>query len=398
MATNTQFPMILHVDMDAFFASVEVLDNPELAGQCVIVGGMSNRGVVSAASYEARKYGVHSAMPMYQARQRCPHGIFLRPRGQRYKELSRQVMAILARFSPLVEPVSIDEAYVDITGCEKLYGRPEAIGRAIKESIREETGLTCSVGITPLKFLAKIASDMDKPDGLTAISPEAVPDFIARLPVNKVPGVGRHTREHLDRLGITTLGDVRKYSVDQLTRRLGKYGQRLADLAAGIDHSRVQVVRPVKSVSSEETLPSDTRDVAVLRRYLLRQTEDVGRQLRKHGLYARTVTLKVKHSDFSQITRQMGLARQTRSSETLFKAACRLLLNYQITRLVRLIGMGASELSAKEAPVQMTLFGDPEPAALKWEAIDSAVDAITQRFGREAVKKAGLFEEDQKPK
>jgi len=384
--------------MDAFFASVEVLDNPELAGKCVIVGGVSNRGVVSAASYEARKYGVHSAMPMYQARQRCPHGIFLQPRGQRYKELSEQVMAILARFSPLVEPVSIDEAYVDITGCGKLYGRPEKIGQAIKESIRAETGLTCSVGITPLKFLSKIASDMDKPDGLTVILPEAVPDFIARLPVNKVPGVGRYTREQLERLGIKTLGDVRKYSADQLTRRLGKYGKRLAELAAGIDHSTVQVVRPVKSISSEETLPSDTRDRPLLERYLLKQAEDVGRQLRKHGLRARTVTLKIKHADFSQVTRQMALARQIRSSETLFKTACRLLANYQITKPVRLIGMGALDLSEKEEPVQMTLFGDPEPAALKWEAVDTAVDAISQRFGREAVKKAGMFEKDQKPK
>ena len=390
--------MILHVDMDAFFASVEVLDTPELSGQCVIVGGVSNRGVVSAASYEARKYGVHSAMPMYQARQRCPDGVFLRPRRHRYKALSENVMTILARFSPLVEPVSIDEAYVDITGCEKLYGSPETIGRAMKESIRAETGLTCTVGITPLKFLSKIASDMDKPDGLTVIPPEAVSDFIARLPVNKVPGVGRHTREHLERLGITTLGDVRKYSVDQLIRRLGKYGKRLAELAAGVDHSTVQVVRPVKSISSEETLPSDTRDGPLLERYLLKQAEDVGRQLRKHGLRARTVTLKIKHADFSQVTRQMALARQTRSSETLFKAACRLLANYQITKPVRLIGMGALDLSEKEAPVQMTLFGDPEPAALKWEARDSAVDAISQRFGREAVKKAGLFEKDQKPK
>ena len=390
--------MILHVDMDAFFASVEVLDNPELSGQCVIVGGVSNRGVVSAASYEARQFGVHSAMPMYQARQRCPDGVFLRPRRHRYKALSEKVMTILARFSPLVEPVSIDEAYVDITGCEKLYGSPEAIGRAIKESIRDETGLTCTVGAAPLKFLAKIASDMDKPDGLTVISEPAVPDFIARLPVNKVPGVGRHTREHLERLGITTLGDIQKYSIEQLTRRFGKYGKRLADLAAGIDDSEVRTIRPVKSVSSEETLPADTRDMALLRRYLLKQAEDVGRQLRKQELLARTVTLKVKHADFTQITRQMGLAGQTRSSETLFKAACRLLAEYKITQPVRLIGMGACDLSDHAAPVQMSLFDDPASGDLKWEALGRAVDAVARRFGREVVKKAELFEKDQKPK
>ncbi|MFP4225345.1 MAG: DNA polymerase IV [Desulfobacterales bacterium] len=390
--------MILHVDMDAFFASVEVLDNPGLAGKCVIVGGMSNRGVVSAASYEARKYGVHSAMPMYQARQRCPHGVFRPPRRQRYKALSHMVMTILARFSPLVEPVSIDEAYVDITGCDTLHGTPEAIGLAIKESIRDETGLTCTVGAAPLKFLAKIASDMDKPDGLTVISPAAVPEFIHHLPIDKVPGVGRHTREHLERLGISTLGDVGKYSIEQLTRRFGKTGKRLADLAAGIDDSEVRTIRPVKSVSSEETLPADTRDMAFLRRYLLKQAEDVGRQLRKQELLARTVTLKLKHADFTQVTRQMGLARQTRSSETLFKAACRLLAAYKITQPVRLIGMGASDLSDKAAPVQMTLFDDPAPEDLKWEALGRTVDAVIRRFGRDMVKKAELFDKPQKPK
>ena len=390
--------MIIHVDMDAFFAAVEVLDNPALVGKCVIVGGGSNRGVVCAASYEARKYGVHSAMPMYQAKKSCPHGIFLHPRRHRYKELSRRIMAILEEFSPVVEQVSIDEAYVDITGSNQLYGSPADIGKRIKERIRLELGLSCSVGITPLKFLSKIASDMNKPDGLTLIPPEMVSDFIAQLPVSKVPGVGRRTREHLDLLGIRTLGDVRKYSAEQLNRWLGKHGKRLAEIAAGIDHSKVTVLRPVKSISSEETLPADTRDVVKLRRYLLKQAEDVGRQLRKHGLRAGTITMKVKHSDFSQITRQIGLSSRTRSSESLFKAACELLANYRSSKPVRLIGMGASDLSEKAAPVQMTLFGDPEPEALKWETVDTTVDAISRRFGPEAVKKAELFGDDQKPK
>ena len=390
--------MIIHVDMDAFFAAVEVLDNPALAGKCVIVGGDTNRGVVCAASYEARQYGVHSAMPMYQARQNCPRGTFLRPRRYRYKELSNRIMDILEAFSPIVEQVSIDEAYVDITGSEKLYGSPADIGTRIKERIRSKIGLTCSVGITPLKFLAKIASDMNKPDGLTVIPTEAVSDFIGKLPVSKVPGVGRHTLQQLDILGIKTLGDVRKYSVEQLTRRLGKYGNRLAELAAGIDYSKVTVVRPVKSISSEETLPKDTTDGAQLRRYLLKQADDVGRQLRKHGLRAKTVTLKIKHSDFSQITRQTGLSRRTQSSETLFKAACELLVNYKRTKAVRLIGMGVSDLSEKETPVQMTLFGEADADLVKWETVDNTVDAIADRFGPEAVKKAELFGDDQKPK
>jgi len=388
--------MILHVDMDAFFASVEVLDKPELAGKCVIVGGMSNRGVVSAASYEARRFGVHSAMPMYQARRKCPQGVFLKPRGRRYKELSGQVMAILEGFSPLVEPVSIDEAYVDIQGCERLHGPPEAIGAAIKEKIRKKAGLTCTVGIAPLKFLAKIASDMDKPDGLTFISPAVMPDVLARLPVEKVPGVGGRTRDQLERMGIAALGDVRKYSMEQLSRRLGKYGIRLAELAAGIDHSRVNPVRPVKSISSEETLPADTVDQEDLKSHLLTQAEEVGRQLRQKDLWARTVSLKVKHADFIQVTRQKQLESATRASETLFKAGCRLLEQYNPRKPVRLIGLGASELSDAAGPVQLSLFDDTARTNGKWDSVDNAVDAIAERFGPAAVKKARLVPNDPK--
>lgn len=390
--------MIVHVDMDAFFASVEVLDNPGLKGKCVIVGGGPNRGVVSAASYEARRYGVHSAMPIYQARQRCPQGIFLRPRGRRYRELSGRVMAVLARFSPLVEPVSIDEAYVDISGCENLHGAPEAIGRKIKAAIHADSGLSCTVGIAPLKFLAKIASDMDKPDGLTCIHSEAMPDFIGSLPVSKVPGVGLRTREQLERMGIATLGDVRRFPEALLRRRLGKYGARLAELAAGVDPSKVKPIRPVKSISSEETLPADTRDKEQLRSYLLKQAEDVGRQLRKKGLRAGTVTLKVKHADFSQVTRRSALHQPARASETIFRAACALLEKYHVSQPIRLIGLGASDLTETSGPVQLSLFGDADPDSGKWESVDSAVDAVVERFGPDALKKAGLLHRDHKPK
>ncbi len=388
--------MILHVDMDAFFASVEVLDNPELAGKCVIVGGVSGRGVVSAASYEARRCGVHSAMPMYQARRKCPHGIFLKPRPWRYKDLSGRFMTILSGFSPLVEPVSIDEAYVDISGCEALYGRPEAIGARIKERIRKTLGLTCTVGIAPLKFLAKIASDMDKPDGLTCIAPAAVPEFIARLPVEKVPGVGRQTRSQLERLGIATLGDVRNYSAEQLSRRLGKYGNRLAELADGIDHSKVKPTRVVKSISSEATLSADTRDRERLESYLLCHAEDVGRQLRRKGLWAKTVTLKLKHADFTQITRQRRLALPARTSEALFKAACELLMQYKTNKPVRLIGLGVSELSAASGPVQLSLFDTEKDSGTKWDRVDNVVDTIAERFGPDTVKKARLVETEPK--
>ena len=316
---------IIHVDMDAFFASVEQLDNPELKGKCVIVGGTSNRGVVAASSYEARKFGVYSAMPMYQARQKCPHGVFLSPRGHRYKELSGQVMLILESFTPVVQQVSIDEAFMDITGSQSMFGSPYETGLAIKRKVKKVVGLSCSVGIAPLKFLAKIASDMDKPDGLTCIPPETVPAFIQTLPVKKISGVGRQTQSRLEKMGISTLGDVNAHSQKILVDQLGKYGNRLWELANGIDRSIVNVDRPVKSVSSEETLSSDTLDKGFLKSVMLKQSEDVGRQLRKTGKKAKTVSIKVKRSDFTQITRQTRLARHTFSSEKIYQAAVHLL-------------------------------------------------------------------------
>lgn len=385
--------MIMHIDMDAFFASVEQLDNPDLAEKPVIVGGSSNRGVVSAASYEARKFGVRSAMPMYEARRKCPRGVFVPPRRRRYQEISKTIMALLDRFSPLVEPVSIDEAFVDITGCEKIFGGPLEIGRNIKAAVRESTGLTCSVGIAPLKFLAKIASDMNKPDGLTMISPEAAPDVIRGLPVRKVPGVGENTEKMLERMGIRTLGDVGAYSEKQLLDRLGKFGHRIFELANGIDRRPVTPDRPVKSVSSEETLETDTLDKALLKRRLLSQAEEVGRQLRGCGLRAKTIVIKIKYLDFIQKTHQATLPRPTFSSEKIYQSAVRLLDACNLDRPVRLIGVGASDLSEKERPIQMELFGTPDAATDKWEKLDAAVDAISAKFGKNAVIKAGLTED-----
>ena len=223
--------MILHIDMDAFYASVEQLDNPWLKGKCVIVGGTSNRGVVSACSYEARKYGVHSAMPIFQARQRCPDGIFVPTRMARYKEMSKKIMAILRDFSPRIEVVSIDEAYMDISGSRRLQGDPEKVAVDIKNKIKTSLGLTCSVGMAPGKFLAKVASDIDKPDGLTIIWPQDVTDFIRRLPVQKVPGVGKKTYAQLESMGIKTLEDVKKFPEKIILDRLGKFGHRLIDSA-----------------------------------------------------------------------------------------------------------------------------------------------------------------------
>jgi DNA polymerase-4 len=381
---------ILHLDMDAFFASVEQIDDPRLKGTCVIVGGRSDRSVVSTASYEARKFGVHSAMPVYQARRLCPQAAFIAPRMDRYRELSGRIMAVLRDFSPLVQPVSIDEAYVDITGCQRLFGPPQAIGRRIKEAIFKQVSLTASVGIAPNKFLAKIASDMNKPDGLTLIAPEAVDGFVASLPVEKVPGVGKVMAESLHRLGVRCLGDVRRLPERILTNRLGNFGKHLSRLACGIDLSPVTASRRHKSVSAEQTLAADTSDRFQLKALLLQQAQEVGRELRNIGMRAKTVTLKIKFSDFFQITRRVTLAHPCHSGETLFQQAAALLAKEALVKPVRLIGLGAANLVLNETPIQQSLFASAEPETDSWEDVDRALDAIARKFGNHAVHRATL--------
>jgi len=379
--------MILHIDMDAFFASVEQLDNPALKGKCVLVGRDSNRGVVAAASYEARKFGVHSAMPVFQAKKLCPHAIFVSPKKGRYGEVSRRIMSLLRDFSPLVEPVSIDEAYVDISGCGRLYGSPVETANLIKQRIFETVGLTCSVGIAPNKFLAKIASDINKPNGLFAIMPDEVQAFITTLPIHKVPGVGKQTRKTLERLSIETLGDVRKYSNSFLEGKLGKFGRRLAALAAGVDSSKVTPYSQTKSISSEHTLSRDIGDKQQLKGYLKSQANEVGRQLRKANLRARTIVLKLKDTDFKIITRSTTLPVPTRSSETIFNAASALLDTYGLSKKVRLIGVGASGLVSGSAPVQQELFDGMVKRNATWEKVDKTMDAISQKYGPGSIRK-----------
>ena len=382
--------MILHIDMDAFYASVEQLDDPALIGKCVIVGGTSSRGVVSAASYEARKYGVHSAMPIFQARKKCPQGVFIPPRMSRYKAVSRQIMALLKTYTPLVEPVSIDEAYLDISGCGQMFGDPETIALSIKQKIKDTVQLTCSVGVAPNKFLAKIASDMDKPDGFVIIPESKVKAFIENLPIRKVPGVGAMTHKKLDAMGIKTLGDVRRFSEASLIGRLGKFGHRLFELASGSDESPVVPSPEHKSISSEETLAVNTSDKSFLNQYMLRQSEDVGRQLRKLALKAKTVTIKIKHGDFKQITRSHTIMAPTRSSETIYKEAKKLLDAYPMKNQVRLIGVGVSGLVSESAPTQLSLFENQKKEDRRWEKVDKALDSISQKFGKSAVKRATL--------
>ena len=384
--------MILHIDMDAFYASVEQLDNPGLKGKCVIVGGPSKRSVVSAASYEARKYGVRSAMPVFMAKQKCPEGVFVSPRIQRYKEVSKKIMKLLCDFSPLVEPVSIDEAYIDITGGERLLGSPEQVGIHIKEKIREKVKLTCSVGIAPNKFLAKIASDMEKPDGLFIIKPDEAHEFIKSLAINKVPGIGKKTGSLLENLGITTLGDVKKYREKILLSRLGKSGKRLIELSACIDNSPVTPFSQRKSVSTEHTLTEDTRDQTILKKFLLKHSQDVGRELRRLEVKAKTITLKLKQEDFKQITRSTTIDHPTQSSETIYSTACRLLLKYRLKTKIRLIGVGASGFVPSAMPFQMELFEQKEKKGNNWEKVERAIDAIIEKFGEDAVRRAALTE------
>ncbi len=389
---GASIPMILHMDMDAFFASVEQFDHPELRGKCVIVGTATDRGVVTTASYEARRFGVHSAMPAFQARRLCPQGIFVPPRRERYAEVSARIMATLETVSPRVEPVSIDEAYMDITGCGRLFGTPDRIGRRVKDRVCEETGLTCSVGIAPVKFLAKIASDMEKPDGLTVICPDAVPEVIAALPVEKVPGVGKTTAALLHGLGIRTLGDVNRYSEGQLSARLGKFGPRLLRMARGEDDSPVIVSEESRSMGSETTLAADTMDPECLRRMLLAQSETVARRLRRHGLRAKCITLKLKHDDFTQITRSTTLACPVQSGRAIHAAVVELLSAYRLPRPVRLIGVGASRLLPEGSPVQQSLFPSETAEPKDWDQADRAVDAIAEKFGRDTVRRASLID------
>ncbi len=390
--------MILHLDMDAFFASVEQHDRPELRGKCVIVGGSSPRGVVTTASYEARRYGVRSAMPMFEARRRCPHGIVVPGRMHRYKEISRRVMSRLQSFTPLVEKVSIDEAYMDISGCERLHGPPAEMGAAIKKAVRDEVRLTCSVGIAPVRFLAKIASDIQKPDGMTIITPDRVMRFIDRLPVQKVPGVGPKALERLNKIGIDTLGQVRLHRPESLDRHMGKFGRRLTALAQGRDDTPVNPASQAKSFSSEATLDRDLTDRDALRQQLLHHAEDVGRQLRLHGAKARTVTLKIKYHDFRQITRSATLTEPFQSSDILFNQACRLLKDELLEQKIRLVGVGASNLVISRTPSQMDLFPTASlHQGSDWESVDQALDAINVKFGRDTINRANLRDPLGKP-
>jgi DNA polymerase-4 len=387
--------IVLHIDMDAFYASVEQLDHPELRGKPVIVGGTSNRGVVSAASYEARKFGVRSAMPIFQAKKRCPQGFFVPVRMARYKEMSNQVMEILERYSPIVEQVSIDEAYLDITGLERLHGSPEGIARRIKEEIRRVTSLTCSIGIAPNKFLAKIASEANKPDGLTIIPTKEASKVAQSLPMGKVPGVGKKTVEQLAKLKVTNLGDLLALRETALLKAVGKFAYTLLEYAKGMDESRVVSHTDAKSISSEETFEENTNDFEALRKELLLQAEEVGRRLRKNELKGSTVTLKIRRADFVRITRSISFNEPTDSTNTIYGWALKLLEAVDLSEKFRLIGIAVSSfVRDQSSSAQLNLFDLASQRDHSWREVEKAMDSITEKFGHKAIKRGSLIEEE----
>jgi DNA polymerase-4 len=386
---------IMHIDMDAFYASVEQLDHPELRGRPVIVGGRE-RGVVSAASYEARVFGVRSAMPMGQARRLCPHGAYVRVRMDRYREVSQGVLAVLNGFSPRVEQASIDEAYLDATGMERLFGPAEDMARRIKAEVREATGgLTCSVGVAPVKFLAKIASELNKPDGLYILPPERVEAFLRGLPVGKIPGVGRKFEAALARFGVRTGGDVLRFSAAFWADR-GKSGESLYRRARGQDEREVEPWTPPKSESAETTFAEDTQDRAFLTDWLFRHAERVGRHLRAQSLAGRTITLKVKYTDFRQVTRQLTLEEPTCATDTIFEAGCRLLAELNPRDLVRLIGLGVSGFDRIARQLSLPLADDARNGRKRLEErrmkLDRALDSLAGKYGRGVVARGRLHE------
>jgi len=372
--------------MDAFFAAIEALDDSSLKGKPVIVGGLSRRGVVSTASYEARRFGIHSAMPVFKAREKCPHGIFLPVKMERYKEVSKKIMGLLKDFSPLVEQVSIDEAYLDITGTENLFGCPEDIARRIKERVGKETGLTCSIGIAPNKFMAKVASDMNKPDGLKIISDSEVDQFLSILPVGKIPGVGKRTLEELRRHSVKTVGDLKRFSKEQLLEDFGKFGLRLYNIAKGRDNESVTPDREIKSISSEETLQKDTGDLSKLKDLVKEHAEKVAWRLRNEELKGKTITIKIKFSDFSAFTKSQTIAEATDSSKILRDSAMKLFLDSPIKRKVRLIGVAVSNLDVGKKEAQMSLFEDPGKTD-KNRKVEEAMDEIRGKFGGKVIER-----------
>ncbi len=378
---------ILHIDMDAFYASIEVLDNPALTGNPVLVGGTpKQRGVVAACSYESRKFGVHSAMPMSQAIRLCPQAIVLPVRMGRYAEISRQIQNIFHHYTPDVEPLSLDEAFLDVTGCLSLFGSAEMIGRKIKRDIKEQTGLTASVGVAPNKFLAKLASDFKKPDGFVVIPRENIQQILDPMDVSKIWGIGKVTARELQRVGIKTVLELRTAPRYTLSMVFGNQAEDVLRLAQGIDDRPVEPYAKAKSFSAEETFPTDIQGKEALLGVLLHQVEEVSQRLRLEKMQARTISLKIRYGDFKTITRSFTMDKPTNTTKILLQEAGELLTQWHKKSAgpLRLLGFGAAGLSA-EGIGQQLLFSDPEEE--KQKKVDAAFDTIRGKYGDGSVKR-----------
>lgn len=387
---------ILHLDLDAFYASVEQLDDPALRGRPVIVGGPSRRGVVCAASYEARRYGVRSAMPTARARKLCPDGVFLPPRFERYGELSDRVFGVYRRYTPLVEPLSLDEAFLDVTASRALHGGGRDIALAIKREVRAECGLAVSAGIAEVKLAAKIATDLGKPDGLVEVPEGGVASFLAPLPASRLWGVGHVTEQALSRIGVVSIGDIARTPDVALAAAVGAtHARDLRALARGEDPREVVTDEEAKSIGAEDTFGEDLAGASALERELLSQAARVGRRLRGAGVAGRVVTLKVKYSDFTLVTRRATLERPTDDDRAIFEAARGLLGRVDLARPVRLTGISVSAFAADAERAQLDLFPSttrpPEtPGEGKRRALNAALDRLADRFGESAVIPADL--------
>ena len=378
---------ILHVDMDAFFAAVEQREHPEYRGTPVIVGGLSSRGVVATASYEARRSGVHSAMPMTTARRRCPDGIFVQGNYALYRAVSAEIFAIFSRYSPLVEPLSIDEAFLDVTGMGLLAPSPRVLAQRLKAEIREKTALVASVGIAPNKFLAKLASDLEKPDGLVEIRAEDAVRRIAPLPVRRLWGVGRRTEEKLLAQGIKTIGEMQQADEKKLARSLGRRAAHaLKELSFGRDERRVEPDREAKSIGKEVTFERDLESAEEAERELLALAEKVGWRLRLAGVAARTIQLKVRRADFTTFTRSRTLFEASAHDGPISRTARDLFRELGIKSGIRLLGVTGENFEPSALP---SLFRDE-----KKERLYGAIDALKKRFGESIITKAPLIDKN----
>jgi DNA polymerase-4 len=383
--------VIVHADMDAFYAAIEQLDDPALRGRPLLIGPPSARGVVLTASYEARPFGVGSAMPMARARKLCPQALVVPPRFERYSQVSATIMRLFGDFSPRIEPLSLDEAFIDMTGSERLFGTPAQIGVKLKQAVRDATGgLTASVGISATKYVAKVASGHDKPDGLTIVAPAEAEAWLAPQPVSNLWGAGPKTAARLERLGLRTIGAVAACDPARLELELGALGRRFHDLARGLDHRAVSGGRTARGLSSERTLATDVSARVEIEAYLRSAAETVAQRLRRRGERAHGVRVKLKRADFQIVTRQRALTAPTDVAAELYAAGVSLLDNIELGRPFRLVGLGAFDLDEGSREPQLLL----PIADGRTRRLETTIDGVRDRFGADAVQRASELLED----